>query len=439
MKYMQKISISITILLLSVFTFQMAYAQEFSPIGKLAQEYIERLNEDLNKNNELVPGVKQQAVVVNPESITQSAITESIETISRTVEEVRQEKEKTISEIQNIVKEDIDNSIIQIRKQVEKPAYELQRSVDSERTILFEYVTQKINEIKLTYGPDEYKNFEILKIEIENSLNKIQKDLEEESGTSVNFEKSKKNVREIIATFEQVIKDKAFIIESRQGNAVFEDKDSDGISDYDETYIYKTDPLKTRTTGEGKTDGEKISEGINPLSDSEEKIQYQDPRNDTQSFVSSTYTLKKIELLKEEKKVVFEGVALPNSYVTLFIYSTPIIVTVKTDQNGQWKYSLQKELENGEHQMYVASVDTSGKILARSNPILFTKSAEAATIGIAGSMDNSISAQNFLRDNFILIILASLIAIVILGMMFVGNHKTISSAVIELKKQVNSK
>lgn len=436
---MQKISISITVLLLSIFTFQIAYAQEFSPIGKLAQEYIERLNEDLNKNNELVPSSKQQAVVVNPEAVTQNAITESIETISRTVEEVRQEKEKTILDIQNVVKEDIDNSIIQIRKEIEKPAYELQRSVDSERTILFENVTQKINQIKVTYGPDEYKNFETLKIEIESSLDTIQKDLEEESGISINFEKSKKNVREILATFEQVIKGKASIIESRQGKAVFEDQDNDGVSDYDETYIYKTDPLKSRTTGEGKTDGEKISEGINPLSDSEEKIAYQDPRNDTQSFVSSTYALKKIELLQEEKKVVFEGVALPNSYVTLFIYSTPIIVTVKTDQNGQWKYSLEKELENGEHQMYVASVDTSGKILARSNPILFTKSAEAATIGIAGSMDNSISAQNFLRDNFILIILASLIAIVILGMMFVGNHKTISSAVIELKKQVNSK
>lgn len=439
MKYKIEITIVAITLIFSSFIWHTIYAQEFSPLGKLAQDYIERLNEDLSKTNNIVPSRKQETVVVNPEAIVLDAVTESIDTISKTVEEVKKEKEKVVTDIKASVKEDIDNSIIQIRKKVEKPAFELQKSVDNERTELFENVTKKIEEIKPSKDKEEDKKIEILKEEINTSLDKIQKNLETESGLPVNFEKSKRDVKETILKFQEVLEEKKDVVESRQGELVFKDTDGDGISDYDEVYIYKTDPANPKTRGSGKTDGEKIKEGINPLSDSEDKIKYQDPREDKESFVSPAYRVDKVQLVKEDKKLVFEGVALPNTYITLYIYSTPIVVTVKTDENGKWNYQLEKELEDGEHQMYVASVDTSGKIIARSNPVLFTKSAEAATIGIAGSIDNSISTQNFLRDNFILVTLATLIAIVILGMMFVGNHKTIKSAVSELKNQVNSK
>ena len=234
--------------------------------------------------------------------------------------------------------------------------------------------------------------------------------------------------------------EKKKIIESRQGDLVFKDTDSDGISDYDEIYIYKTNPNNSHTKGEGKTDGEKISEGINPLSDTEEKINFQDPREDKESFVSDAYIVDSVELIKNEKEtLVFKGVALPNTYITLYIYSTPIIVTIKTNAEGQWNYGLEKEMENGEHQIFVASVDTSGKIVARSNPILFTKTAEAATIGIVGNIENSTSKQNFLKDNFILIIITVLIIVVIVGMILVGNHKNIKSAVIELHNEVSNK
>ncbi len=47
------------------------------------------------------------------------------------------------------------------------------------------------------------------------------------------------------------------------------------------------------------------------------------------------------------------------------------------------------------------------------------------------------NAQTFLKDNFILITLAVLIAVVILTMMFVGNHKDVRSAVMNLRNEVN--
>ncbi|MEY4440942.1 MAG: hypothetical protein RLY49_568 [Candidatus Parcubacteria bacterium] len=424
----------------TIFVGHSIYAQEISPIGKLAQNYIERLTEDLSKTGSLVPGAKQKPVVVNPQAVESDAITESIDTISKTVNELKDEKDKTINQIKDSVKVDIDATITNIRKEkADTPAHELQKVVDEERMVLFDKVSQGINDIKPTKTDDNSKKIEQLKTDIGLSLDKIKDNLEEESGLPANFEKSKRDVGQTLLKFQDVLNQKKEIIESRQGDLSFKDSDGDGISDYDEIYLYKTDPTKAKTKGDGRTDGEKIRDGVDPLSDNEHKIIYQDPREDKESFVSDSYTLDKVELVKEDKKLVFGGKALPNSYVTLYIYSTPIIVTVKTDDSGKWNYQLDKELEDGEHQIYVTSVDNSGKIVARSNPIIFTKSAEAAVIGIAGSVDSSLTTQNFLKDNFILITLGLLIMVVVLGMMFVGNHKTIKSALTELKNQVNSK
>lgn len=435
MKYIIKITIITSVFVLSSFIMHSVYAQDFSPLGKLAQDYILRLNSDSNT----VP--VEDSVIVNPEAITQDAITESIDTISKAVEDLTKVQDQVILDIKADVKENIDTSIVDIRKkQVEKPAYELQRSIDGERTQLFENVVQTIKSINPTKVSQDSEKIQELEKQVGTSLDKIEQSLKTESGFPVNFEKSRRDIRDTLIRFQEILVEKQKIIESRQGEFVFKDSDTDGVSDYDEMYIYKTDPIQAQTKGGDKTDGQKISEGINPLSDIGEKINYQDPRTDKESFVSNSYRVNKVQLLNEEgKKLVFEGTALPNTYITLYIYSTPIIVTVKTDENGVWNYKLDKELENGEHQIYVATVDASGRIVTRSNPILFTKTAEAATIGISGTFDGSASAQNFLKDNFILIILATFIAIVIIGMMFAGDHKNIGSAISELKNEVNNK
>ena len=53
---------------------------------------------------------------------------------------------------------------------------------------------------------------------------------------------------------------------------------------------------------------------------------------------------------------------------------------MKTDANGNWTYTLDKELENGEHQVYVAITDNTGKITAKSNPLTFVKTAQAVNV-----------------------------------------------------------
>jgi hypothetical protein len=42
------------------------------------------------------------------------------------------------------------------------------------------------------------------------------------------------------------------------------DTDGDGLSDYDEVKVYKTNPLKPDTDGDGNTDGAEVKKGYNP-------------------------------------------------------------------------------------------------------------------------------------------------------------------------------
>lgn len=440
MNHKKQFILSITIFIFVLFLWHTIDAQdrlntsiEDSTTSTITNEERILKEDSLIESNDTIIRTTQDSV------LKEESVADSIETITRTTADFEQEKQTVIDEIKSSLKEDIDDSIIQIRRETSVQAYELQRVVDVERKELFENITRTIES---TIAVDESNAIDELRQFIDRSIRTIQANLQNEAPqVPVSFDRSLRNINQRLQQFEQKIKQNRIIIESRQGVLVFLDSDGDGLSDYDEIYIYGTDPYNAYTIPGDLNDGEKVARGINPLSPNMEPIEFQNPREDRDSFVSASYTVEKVQLIKEDNRrtLVFEGRALPNTFVTLYIFSTPIIVTVKTDLAGRWTYELEKELETGEHQVYVATVDSSGKIVARSNPVLFTKTAEAAVIGIAGSVESAVTTQNFVKDNFVLITLAILIAIVILSMMFVGNHKNIKSAVSELRQEVNSK
>jgi hypothetical protein len=76
-------------------------------------------------------------------------------------------------------------------------------------------------------------------------------------------------------------------------------------------------------------------------------------------------------------KTEITGKGLPNSFVTLYIFSSPTIATVKTDADGSFVYTFDKELEDGEHEVYIAVTDNTGSIIAQSSPFSFIKEAQA--------------------------------------------------------------
>jgi hypothetical protein len=88
----------------------------------------------------------------------------------------------------------------------------------------------------------------------------------------------------------------------------------------------------------------------------------------------------------------FKGKAEPNQVITLFVYSSmPIVLTVKTDANGNWVYDLDKSLVNGKHEVYVAVNNDKGRIVESSLPMpFFIEQAQAVTMDqFAGIEDAS--------------------------------------------------
>jgi hypothetical protein len=216
------------------------------------------------------------------------------------------------------------------------------------------------------------------------------------------------------------------LLTERVGARIFLDSDSDGISDYDEINIYHTNPELADTDGDGFPDGQEILNHTNPNGKTAPTLttvvsaSSTLPTNFTVRHAPEAVTLEDPlltgiehkELLKvttvvvsevgtnkvgssTAKKLTISGTALPNSFVTLYIFSTPIIVTVKTDSSGAWVYTLDKELPDGTHQVISAITNDGGHILAKSAPLPFVKVAAAVSIGSDSLLPNQESPGFF--------------------------------------------
>lgn len=209
----------------------------------------------------------------------------------------------------------------------------------------------------------------------------------------------------------------------RGGELLFKDTNGDGISDYESIHLYNIDPEKPAPVAvyEGReiNAAEKILLGFDPSKTELVKISPEEPKN---SIASETpaYKVNNVKL-SEEKKVSISGWALPNAFVTLYIYSTPIIVTVQANNDGEWQYMIDKELENGDHTVYAASVDNSGKIVVKSSAVAFVKTAEAATIiPVAPISVSNVKEPELLRYNTIIVMVVIFVSLVLIFLVIVG-------------------
>lgn len=207
------------------------------------------------------------------------------------------------------------------------------------------------------------------------------------------------------------------ILNERVGARALLDTDGDGISDYDEVNIYHTDPKQSDTNSDGVLDGDHLLIGTDPLYEfpvdsattstvggilpiltgtstaipvalsRERPITREHPRFAGEKK-PELLAIARVEAVPLEKEgipatttVRLAGKALPGSFVTIYVFSEPIIVVVKADETGAWEYTLDRELPDGTHEAWSAIVDANGRILAKSDPLPFVKVAEAVTIG----------------------------------------------------------
>lgn len=197
------------------------------------------------------------------------------------------------------------------------------------------------------------------------------------------------------------------VFTERVGVRAFIDTDDDGVTDYDELNIYGTNPGSPDTDGDGFRDGAELLSRTNPLGGMTVETEHSagGVTTTTEETTDESVTLEDPQIAGVEEKdllavsrvVVAEtgigasgtttatklrlsGRAAPNSFITLYIFSDPIVVTVKTDSAGAWVYTLDKELPDGSHQIYSAITNAGGRILAKSEPLPFVKEAAAVSV-----------------------------------------------------------
>lgn len=207
------------------------------------------------------------------------------------------------------------------------------------------------------------------------------------------------------------------------------DPDKDGLSNNDE-FRYGTDPLDRDTDNDGKTDGEEAAFGTDPLKSSakgeEDAMAYENPNEESAGVVKSNiYKVTNIEMVEIEggkKGLKLTGKGPVLSYITVYIYSgDPIVVTVKTDSNGDWTYTVDRELEDGNHEVYVAVTNNTGAIKAKSEPFPFIKTAQAVTAtsaAEANAVQPTTRSEISIRNIFL--ILAVAFFAVVLAFILIG-------------------
>ena len=262
------------------------------------------------------------------------------------------------------------------------------------------------------------------------------------SGTTVPFQSGNVNVK-VLQAIGTVVLDEAQDMIQGAPLAVTVDTDGDGIPDDIEKRI-GTDPGKKDTDGDGYDDENEITNGYDPLGEGRkttelspiekiliDNLELQHPLSG--GTVDNDFSVDKIvngdESGDASGAYVISGKAEPNSVATIYIYSDiPVVTTVSTDQYGNWRYEFDQPLTDGDHEIYVAINDDTGKVVNKSNPLsFFVRQARAVSssemAGIVSPTDTPSSATNNAMTLYMIIFAVIVAAAGILIFLFVIMQK----------------
>gem|GEM_PF-5691355 len=183
------------------------------------------------------------------------------------------------------------------------------------------------------------------------------------------------------------------------------DTDNDGLYDRREIAL-GTDAFSPDTDGDGALDGDEIANGYDPKKTNRfPKITYHSPREipprktDTYRFDDQN-AVAALKLGNDKSAIKFAGQGLPNAYITLFMFSEPVIVVVKTDRYGRWTYVLDKPVEDGMHTVYAAQTDSTGQVEARSEVMVFLKNGDEVKRVFANQEASIAASTEKMKGNF---------------------------------------
>lgn len=381
----------------------------------------------------------------------QKETTKQLEDIGKVLHGINTSKKSVEKKVETIVAEKVQETVQTAAKVLPAASTEPIRFSEMDRERILTEVRTKAeergrtipSEIAETIAAPDANRYIPGRVDpvLKSSLVDIESIVLSETGVAVDIVPGARAVSESVQEIEETarqIDQQRQQLAARQGLELYRDVDQDGVSDYDEKNIYYTDPNNAYTAGSALTDGERILLGFDAHSPTPALVPVESPKvagEETKAMfevteialvpvatVSAETSIAKATTSESapaiETAVQIKGKALPNSFVTLYIYSDPIVVTVKADENGEWTYTLDTQLPDGNHEIYVASVNNSGKIIAKSSPVAFTKTAEALEfepLTIQGITEPS--PLDTLRDNFLVLggVLLAIFALVALA------------------------
>ncbi|PIR13887.1 hypothetical protein COV49_00710 [Candidatus Falkowbacteria bacterium CG11_big_fil_rev_8_21_14_0_20_39_10] len=201
----------------------------------------------------------------------------------------------------------------------------------------------------------------------------------------------------ILAAKESLALDEAENLIQTASVALMIDSDQDGLPDDMEERL-GSDPKNPDSDGDGYLDGDEFKNNYNPSGEGQlvkplapiEKAIMENKtlgQPKTEGEESKDLTVNNvINLINEAGEAVegysISGEAEPNSVITLYIYSDlPMVVTVSTDEYGNWQYNFKESLTEEEHEIYAVVNDSTGKVVKKSSPLnFFVKEAQAVSI-----------------------------------------------------------
>lgn len=152
--------------------------------------------------------------------------------------------------------------------------------------------------------------------------------------------------------------------------------------------------------------------------------------------VDAALKIEKVSLVENNngaKQIALSGKSQPNAIVWVYIFSSdPIVISLKADANGDWNYELDKELADGQHEVYVAVADEAGKIISKSEPIAFVKTAQAANMIPLSELESNQSPMENSTKQFVLmaiIVMSICLAIALAAIGFLTHKQSFNEGI----------
>ena len=375
------------------------------------------------------------------------------EKVEKIQEEIKEEEEK-ISEKKEEIKEEVEAVGEETLKDIDELVEKTKKEKKTEEKINKKEEREKKTERQIETTHEELKEVQKLKEEVAEGLikeeikiieniklekletqkeekEKVEKEITSLKAKSQETQKEKGELKERIINkvvetgkpreeislkleeLEKIVEEKEELkIEKMQ--PIVKDTDGDGLSDEEEIRI-GTDPYNPDSDLDGFLDGGEYLAGYNPLKPGPaDKIVYQDPRK-VKPAKTDVYKVERVEMVtlaSGQPALKLEGKGLPNSFAKVYVFSfVGIVMTTKTDGNGNWTLVLDKPLTDGYHEAYVGVNNNHGELTARSEPFLFMKSGKkvvAITLS-AFPAEKVISPAETLQRSFLVLIIGIIV------------------------------